>query len=455
MEKDDRPLLSIITVNFNGRAFLKNLFDSISELNYPRGRLQVIMVDNGSTDGSADYVNRNYPWVEVLPIGSNLGYAGGNNEGFKAARGRYIALINNDCTVGRGWAEELLAAFRSSRDEKIGAVGPKIVFYYPYIALEIASLSSKAKSGKLGVRLSSAAITGGSRLVNRSIKYLNGFYPPREAEDGSTCRWTDGDALLALPVSEEEKDLEFEAKLYSGLEPNRVKLMVGGRVLEEIEAGRDGKIIRVVIPKSLYAQRKDIINSCGVKVNRSFYARERGYLSFDEGQFSRREEVFGLSGTSFMADRKMLEDVGFFDRGFFTYYEDIDLFWRARLKGWKSFTAPRAVARHHHCGTGSEWSYDFTYYVLRNRMLMIFKCGWPSLFLKSFIAFFASMVFNVFYSVAGLLRGRKINRVDIPIRVKLFFKFFYLFAFYFKKRLSIRRSAAAADNKIRMWIKDF
>ncbi|MDZ7836812.1 MAG: hypothetical protein U5N58_02105 [Actinomycetota bacterium] len=165
--------------------------------------------------------------------------------------------------------------------------------------------------------------------------------------------------------------------------------------------------------------------------------------------------MFGLSGSSFMVDRAMLEDAGYFDPKFFTYYEDIDLFWRARLKGWKHFFVPNSVARHYHCGTGREWSYDFTYYVLRNRMLAIFKCGWFSLLTRTWLAFAGSMVYHGGYYVFSLLAGRKPDRVDIPIRVKLFFKFFYLFAAYLGARTRIRFPAGVKDKQIKKWMRSF
>ncbi|MDZ7836814.1 MAG: glycosyltransferase [Actinomycetota bacterium] len=136
MEKDADPLLSVVTVNFNGKDFLSSLFDSISNLNYPRDKLQVIMVDNASTDGSVDLVKHKYPWVQIAALDKNTGYAGGNNEGFRLARGKYIALINNDCVVDGDWAREMLAIFKESGDDsKIGAVGSKVVFYFPYLPL--------------------------------------------------------------------------------------------------------------------------------------------------------------------------------------------------------------------------------------------------------------------------------------------------------------------------------
>jgi GT2 family glycosyltransferase len=156
-----------------------------------------------------------------------------------------------------------------------------------------------------------------------------------------------------------------------------------------------------------------------------------------------------------MVDRKMLEDTGYFDQDFFTYYEDIDLFWRARLKGWKHFFTPNALIRHHHCGSGQEWSYDFTYHVLRNRLLMIYKNGWLLAFIRSQAAFTVSKAIHTLYYMSQLARGSKVRRMDIPIRFRIFFEMFYLLPKYLKKRLDIRLSSKIRDRQIKAWFKGF
>ena len=131
MAQDDDPLISIITVNFNGKSFLKDLFDSILKLDYPQKKLQIIMIDNHSTDGSAEFVRDRFPQVEIIRSKENKGYAGGNNVGLQASRGEFIALINNDAVVDKNWLREMLLIFRQTDNAKIGAVGPKVLFYHP------------------------------------------------------------------------------------------------------------------------------------------------------------------------------------------------------------------------------------------------------------------------------------------------------------------------------------
>lgn len=474
MSQEDDPLISIITVNWNGKKYLEDLFSSLAGLNYPGDKLQIIMVDNNSTDGSIGFTEKRFPGVEIVPLKENTGYAGGNNEGLRRARGRYIALINNDCIVDPDWLCEMLSIFRkASVDAKIGAVGPKVVFYWQYIPVQMISGSQTStrenRAGKdprrLGVRISEAKImvpdqnrdprSAKKGWTASEIKYIEGFYPPETDGKGKIFQWTQGDAVMAVPVLNSEKPTILEFKASSKISPNKLRIVIGEEILDEVKIGKRPKKIKLRIPAGSYTCRRDIINSCGIKINRSFYSRDRGYMSFDEGQYNRIEEVFALSGSSFMMDRKMLEDTGYFDRYFFTYYEDIDFFWRARLRGWKHFFTPNALVRHHHCGSGQEWSYNFTYHVLLNRLLMIYKCGWLSVFLRSQAAFAAAKAIHTIFYLGQLVRGRKIRRIDIGIRFKIFFRLFYLLPAFMVRRIKIRAGKKISDRQIKEWFRDF
>ena len=85
--------ISIITINYNGLANTCALIETIPFNDYP---LEVIVVDNASTEDEATLIEQRYPQVKVIRSKENLGFAGGNNLGIKAALGRYLFFINND-----------------------------------------------------------------------------------------------------------------------------------------------------------------------------------------------------------------------------------------------------------------------------------------------------------------------------------------------------------------------
>ncbi|MCB0306630.1 MAG: glycosyltransferase family 2 protein [Calditrichaeota bacterium] len=122
-KKADTPLVSIITLNYNGKRFLKDLLDSLRRCTYPN--LEIILVDNCSTDDSVAFVQAHYPEVKVHQNAENYLYAGGNNEGLKIAAGEYLCLLNNDVTVDPGFVEPLVEMFR--RYPRMAAGQPKIL----------------------------------------------------------------------------------------------------------------------------------------------------------------------------------------------------------------------------------------------------------------------------------------------------------------------------------------
>ena len=115
--------ISIIVVNWNGRDFLRGCLASIRQTG---GGLvsEVIVVDNGSTDGSVAMVSEEFPEVRLIRSKENLGFARANNIGINAASGDWIALINSDIVVHAGCFQQLVAALESHRE--VGLVGPRI-----------------------------------------------------------------------------------------------------------------------------------------------------------------------------------------------------------------------------------------------------------------------------------------------------------------------------------------
>ena len=75
------PLISVIVLNFNGKGFLKDCLDSLFSLNYPKENLEIILVDNASSDGSVEFAGFNYKDVKIIKNDRNYGFAKGNNIG--------------------------------------------------------------------------------------------------------------------------------------------------------------------------------------------------------------------------------------------------------------------------------------------------------------------------------------------------------------------------------------
>jgi GT2 family glycosyltransferase len=115
----DLPLLSIIIPNWNGARHLPICLNALRRQTYPR--LEVIVVDNASTDESPDLVQRNYPEAKLIRLDTNHGLTGGVNRGIQVARGEVIAPLNNDTEAAFGWAEALVTALLAHPDAGMAA----------------------------------------------------------------------------------------------------------------------------------------------------------------------------------------------------------------------------------------------------------------------------------------------------------------------------------------------
>lgn len=118
-----KPVVSVIVVNYNGKAFLERCFSSLMAQTYPS--VELILVDNGSSDGSVDLVMRQFPAVRVILNDKNLGFAEANNVGIRAAHGSLIATLNNDTEACPGWLEALVRAMLS--DDRVGMCASKML----------------------------------------------------------------------------------------------------------------------------------------------------------------------------------------------------------------------------------------------------------------------------------------------------------------------------------------
>jgi len=169
--------VSVIAVNFNGMAHLERCISSILKQTHPN--FEIILVDNGSTDGSLDYARRLFPELTIVANSRNSGYAGGINAGLKYATGDYIAPLNIDTEVDENWLAPLVRFMEENPG--VGAVTPKILLYHDRTTVNALGLNShitglgfaRGLNGKDGTFLDKpmkvAGVSGCSYLIRREI----------------------------------------------------------------------------------------------------------------------------------------------------------------------------------------------------------------------------------------------------------------------------------------------
>lgn len=192
------------------------------------------------------------------------------------------------------------------------------------------------------------------------------------------------------------------------------------------------------------------INSVGSVVDTRGYGADRGWLEPDRGQYDEPAEVFTASGTALALRRAALDDVGHFDDAFFLYYEDVDLCWRLRSRGWTVRYEPTALVQHHHSATTGEGSEVFHFHDLRNRLLCLTKNASTRRWLREWLRYPLS---SASLTAQGLRRGdtRATGRL-LRRRQRAMASYLRLLPATLRKRGEIARRATVPRAELERWL---
>ncbi len=235
-----RPRVTVVIVNYNGRVHVDECLSSVRRQTFRD--FESVFVDNGSTDGSLEYVASAYPEVRRIATGANLGYSGGINRALALAQGTYVAVLNVDTVVEPTWLEALVAVM--DRSPTIGAVTSRVVLYHDRtrlnalgLRIHVSGLAFNEGLGKVN-RLSDVApfpvsgVHGCAFLVRREIlDQLGGMneatFMYYEEVDLSWMLHLLGWELWCVPdsVVYHKYTLKMHAEKFFALERNRLALL--------------------------------------------------------------------------------------------------------------------------------------------------------------------------------------------------------------------------------------
>ncbi|MCE1245517.1 MAG: glycosyltransferase family 2 protein [Firmicutes bacterium] len=136
MGNSDSPEISVVIPNWNGKKLLHICLDSLKKQTF--GNFETILVDNGSTDGSVEYVTENYPDVKIVRHSTNLGFAAGVNAGIRVAEGSIIVIFNNDAEASPEWLEVIDR--KVSEHPEAGFFACRVVLYHKRDTLDSAGV---------------------------------------------------------------------------------------------------------------------------------------------------------------------------------------------------------------------------------------------------------------------------------------------------------------------------
>lgn len=327
------PLASVIIVNWNGKDYLRTCLDSLKVQSYPN--FEVIVVDNGSSDGSAEFLRQYYStFVTLITNRENAGFSGGNNIGIGEAKGRYILLLNNDTEAAPGWIENLVRA--AEMDIKIGMCASKVYSFY----------------------------------------------------------------------------------------------------------------------------ERNVIDTAGHLIYRDGLNRGRGRLEEDVGQYDIMEEVFFPSGCAALYRKEMLDEIGLFDKTFFSYGDDTDIGLRGRLAGWNCLYVPTAIVYHRYSGSTSAYSPQKAFWVERNRVWILIKYFPLSMILKSPFYTLIRFLLQTYGAITKKgAAGRFVNeysfRMLIVVLIKAYLSAIKHLPEMIRKRKEIKKLTKIDKKKFLLWLDRF
>jgi GT2 family glycosyltransferase len=211
----DWPTVSVVVLNYNGVKHLSTCFESLLALDYDSDRLELMCVDNGSTDGSVALMRERFPRVRLVETGANLGFAAGNNAGARAAAGEVVAFLNNDTRVPSDWLRELARPYLE--EPGVVCTGSRIASWNERVlefggsAFNFAGYGFQVGFGSLspeecGPRREVLYACGGAMAIRREVFLQSGgfdedFFAFYEDSDLGWRLWILGHRVLFVPES--------------------------------------------------------------------------------------------------------------------------------------------------------------------------------------------------------------------------------------------------------------
>lgn len=422
----------VIVVNYNGGELVLECLRCLEKVDWPRSLLDVIVVDNRSSDGSVRRIEESFPWLRVLRMDRNLGFAGGNNAGLREPGPPYdyVALLNNDAFADENWLAPLLSALEP--DPRAGAATSKVLFAPKFVELHMRTTSP----------VEIQALEVGGSDVSRDARFVRGFDGP-----STPLRTCAHDCVIWLPVSWTAERSATARALLRAQQLTVVTFRSGNA-----EVQRELSVEPAWVETVLSGETFDVINNVGNVLYRDGYGADRGLGERDTGQYDRAEEVFAWCGSSVLLSRRYLEDIGLFEENLFLYYEDFDMAWRGRARGWHYLYVPTSVVRHVHTATTTEGSGLFEHFVERNRLIVTLRNG-PKQMVGSAIYGYVRMIAALFVRdvLAAPFRSRRPETRRLARRVRSFASFLVRVPTTLRDRAQLRARQTVSDAEVLPW----
>lgn len=435
------PSVRVAVLNWNGLAFTPDCLEHLLATNWPSDRLEIMVIDNASSDGSAELVAERFPQVRLVRNGANLGFVGLNTAFADLDGVDYVALVNNDAFVEPDWLAPLVAALEE--DPQLGAASARMVFAprFHELVIESPTFRPPGDGRDLGVQVRGIAVQ--SESVFGLAQFVAGCFG-EEPRPGGTFRWTSDRAVIRVPVAADETGSAFGfVDIELAAEAEKLVILRCGMYRVRALVGPEPKTVRV----PFWGEPFDVIQNAGSVLIDDGFGADRGFLAIDEGQYDEPCDLFNWCGGAVLLRRQYIEHAGGFDERFFLYYEDTDWSWRGQKLGWRYRYVPDSRVRHLHGASGGEGSDVFHFHVERNRLLMLTKNAPRRLAIEQVARFVTATASYARRDIVGpLLRGRRPPVRYVRLRARAFLSYLTLMPAMLRERRQLRRRQVVPDD---------
>jgi GT2 family glycosyltransferase len=361
---DDGLACTVVVVSWNRADLLRRCLPALLAQELPGRRFEVVVVDNGSSDDTAAVLASEFPAVRVIHSRTNRGFAGGNNLALRTVTAPYAVLLNNDAVPEPGWLAALLAPFAAPGGERLGASGSKILFLDQWQAFRIRTRAFEAAHDDpraLGLRLVSARVDG-QELLDEVCGAVHGPEPG--------FRWTKPQGRLHVPRRGPGPwHVELDFTTGGGRDPEPLRIDWTDGSTQVLVADPEVTTVTIDVPATSPPAR--LINNTGGVLFRDGSGADRDWLRPDDGSYDEPADLFFGCGNGLAVRTEAGREVGWFDDAYFLYYEDVDLSWRLRSRGWQVRYTPEAVILHERGASSAMVPARTAMLIERNRLLTL------------------------------------------------------------------------------------
>ncbi len=374
------PFVRIITINWNSGELTTRCVQSLLDTEYPKDRFEIVVVDNGSTDGSLDSIrttfggHRGSPVLRILENGLNLGFAEGCNRAMRDRDGiSFVALVNNDTEVEVDWLGHLVKGLNDNPDA--GAASACLVLAPSFVEFNL-----EVSRGAVSVM---AVEVDGVDSIRRCV-YAGGQEIGDPTWPLDTVHVSTGIDVIQVPARQRAQTVRITLRSVDCSGPNvlwrnlargragaEVSLLYEG---ERVEPEVNGELNVMTFEVELTEHRRELLNGLGTGMNPDCEGFDIGFGQPVES-VADLEPALGFCGGGVLLRSTAIDQVGLFDPRFFAYYEDSDLSWRMRRAGWKIIAVPQARIHHAFGAAGGSRAPWFFFLNYRNWMLTVISNG--------------------------------------------------------------------------------